>query len=142
MYHIVYMSVVVGAMDHQDLKNILVQSRANNTRRQITGMLLLSGDNWMQVLEGEQEEVSMMFDIIERDPRHTNVYKLSDGPTAQRSFPDWSMGFTTTSLENFERLVGYFNPAQADFLAPSAVPPKDEVVELLKEFCLEREELL
>jgi len=96
---------------------------------------------WMQVLEGSHEDVAAMFQKIERDPRHTNVCKLADGPVTQRAFADWSMGFTPASPENFERVLGYFNLGQADFLASQSSQPTDEVFELLKEFCLEQEEL-
>jgi hypothetical protein len=142
MYHIVYTSSVVGATSEDDLKEILFKSRAKNARHLITGMLLLSGNQWMQVLEGNQEDVATIFNAIARDPRHTNVCKLADGYIKQRAFSEWSMGFTTASSEEYERLVGYFNPNSSDFLAKGVVQPKDEVFSLLKEFCLEREELL
>lgn len=142
LHHIMYMSNVVGMMSEDDLKQILVKSRTNNTQRHITGMLVLSGDNWMQILEGEQATITAMFRRIQADPRHVNVYKLADGAVRQRSFPDWSMGFTTASPEKFERLVGYFNPAATEFAHADLTQADEEVLSLLKEFSLEREELL
>ncbi|MBC8083095.1 MAG: BLUF domain-containing protein [Hymenobacter sp.] len=139
MYHIVYLSSVVGVMVERELKELLLKSRANNTRRRITGMLLCSGGNMMQVLEGDQEEVTALYRIIEGDLRHTRIVKLSDGQIPRRTFPDWSMGFTTASPEDFERLMGYFNPQQADFLAVHPAQPSDEVIELLREFCVGRD---
>jgi len=141
MHHIVYTSSVVGTASEGELKDILLKSRTKNAEHHITGMLLLSGNQWMQVLEGNQEDVAAIFGAIERDPRHTNVCKLADGQIAQRVFSEWSMGFATASPDEFERLIGYFNPSGADFLVETAAQPKDEVFGLLKEFCLEREEL-
>jgi len=138
MYHIVYTSSVVGANSEEELKGILLKSRAKNTDYHITGMLLLSGNQWMQVLEGKQKDVVAVFSAIERDPRHTNVCKLADGQIAQRVFSEWSMGFSTASPEEFERLLGYFNPSNANSLAEKVTQPRDEVFGLLKEFCLER----
>lgn len=139
MYHIVYLSSVVGSFDEQQLKTILLKSRVKNTSRGITGMLLFSDDNIMQVLEGEQHEVAELYQVIERDFRHTRVIKLSDGKIAQRTFPDWSMGFTTAAPQDFERLLGYFNPDAASFPASSSIPAENEVLDLLKEFCHKQE---
>jgi hypothetical protein len=141
MHHIVYMSFAVGMTDEQSLKKILAHARAKNKERHITGVLLLSGTQWMQVLEGNREEVMAMFQTIERDPRHTRVCKLADGPIKQRAFADWSMGFSTTTPEDFEQLLGYFNPERGDFPVPHPNQPADAVFELLKEFCQEQEVL-
>lgn len=141
MHHIVYMSTSVGVTDEFALKQILTQSRAKNKAYRITGVLLLSGDKWMQVLEGTRAEVTAMFQTIERDPRHSNVCKLADGPIPRRAFAEWSMGFTPASPEGFERVLGYFNPSQTDFPVLHPTQPTDEVFELLKDFCTEQKEL-
>ncbi len=141
MHHIVYLSSVAGQLDEQELKTILLKSRAKNTKRGITGMLLFCGDSIMQVLEGEQAEVTALYQQIEQDFRHTRVFKLSDGKISQRAFPDWSMGFTTTTPEEFERLVGYFNPRDPKFKALSSTQIENEVLDLMKEFSMEKEDI-
>ena len=141
MHHIVYVSSTVGVTDEHVLKQILTQSRTNNKVHHITGVLLLSEDKWMQVLEGNREEVATMFRTIEQDPRHTNVCKLSDGPIAGRSFADWSMGFTTALPEELERMLGQFAPGQPDFPVGQCHQPATDIFDLLKEFCREREVL-
>lgn len=52
------------------------------------GMLVFCGDNIIQVLEGDQEDVTALYQLIEQDIRHTRIFKLSDGKIAQRTFPD------------------------------------------------------
>jgi hypothetical protein len=79
---------MAGHLDEQSLKSILLKSRAKNTRRGIMGMLVFCGDNIIQVLEGDQEDVTALYQLIEQDIRHTRIFKLSDGKIAQRTFPD------------------------------------------------------
>lgn len=123
MHHVVYLSSSVGATDEYALKQILTRSRVKKRERHITGVLVLSGDKWMQVLEGNHEEVAAMFQTIEQDPRHSNVCKLADGPITHRAFADWSRGFIPASPEDFERVVGYFNPSQAGYQCPAPASP-------------------
>jgi hypothetical protein len=135
------MSSSVGVTDEYALKQILTRSRVKNQEHHITGVLVLSADKWMQVLEGTHEEVTAMFHTIEQDPRHSNVCKLADGPITHRAFADWSMGFTPASPEDFERVLGYFDISQAGLPVPNTNQPTDEVFELLKEFCLKQKEI-
>ncbi|HEX8425540.1 hypothetical protein [Hymenobacter sp.] len=52
------------------------------------------------------------------------------------------MGFTTASPEDFERLLGRFNPSDPTFPAASSTQPENKVLDLLKEFCLQSETAL
>ncbi|AII50596.1 hypothetical protein N008_01180 [Hymenobacter sp. APR13] len=88
------------------------------------------------MLEGEQQAVQQLYDVIARDIRHVNIYKLADGPIPERSFPDWSMGFATASPEKFEQLAGYRNLGSASFL-PSRPPSMDgPFFDVLREFAI------
>jgi len=108
-------------MEEAELQALLAQSRAWNSAHGLTGLLLYCHGSIMQVLEGTEEEVGYIFNRIARDYRHTNVVKLADGPVADRSFSEWSMGFKTLHPEDFTRLSGYVNPkAQACLATASA----------------------
>src|SRR5438270_9409916 len=74
-----------------DLGNLFTQARANNKRRSITGALILSGDWFVQTLEGDEPKVRSVFDRIEQDPRHDSVTVLETTFVADRVFPRWSM---------------------------------------------------
>ena len=113
LYHLVYQSVATTFLDESELGRILAQSRAWNSAHGLTGVLLFSAGDIMQVLEGTREEVEYIFDRISRDARHANVLKLSDGPIAQRQFEQWSMGFKAVRPEDYAQLQGYVDPARA-----------------------------
>jgi hypothetical protein len=57
LYHLVYQSFATALMSEKELEVVLTQSRSWNTDHNLTGMLLYSNGDIMQVLEGTQEEV-------------------------------------------------------------------------------------
>ena len=89
----VYMSCAVKPMNYDELSALLQQCRDNNHKRGITGMLLYQNGTFMQMLEGEKQVVSDLFDVIRKDDRHTGVHIVLTGDIAERNFEDWSMGF-------------------------------------------------
>ena len=81
-----------------ELQKILASSRVNNSRSGITGALLYNAGMFAQALEGPLEAVERTFEVIQRDPRHSEVTVIQSGPTEERDFPEWSMAFTGTSV--------------------------------------------
>lgn len=136
MHRIVYLSSATGDLDEQQLKNLLLHSRRKNQARAITGLLLVSEGEFLQVLEGERYAVEQLYAIIARDIRHTHVYKLADGPIPGRSFPDWSMGFATATPEKFEQLAGYRNLGSAGFLPSKPHSMDGPFFDVLREFAV------
>ena len=73
------------------LSAILVASRANNKKHDITGALICRSDIFLQLLEGPEQQVKNTYDAIQNDDRHVNVYNLIDRPIEKRLFPAWAM---------------------------------------------------
>jgi hypothetical protein len=121
-------------MGDKALEALLTQSRDWNTQHQLTGVLLYSEDNIMQVLEGPKDEVFYIFERIVRDARHRNVTKLADGSIQHRHFSHWSMGFKAVAPDEFKHLAGYLNINQADFLPPSPATNDASLHSLLASF--------
>ncbi|MFN4011284.1 BLUF domain-containing protein [Pannonibacter sp.] len=92
LYHICYISMMKRAEFKpnigQGLDNLLETSRRNNAHNGITGCLLFTGEVFVHVLEGGEVEVQETFGRITRDPRHTDVRVLSEGPILERAFSD------------------------------------------------------
>jgi hypothetical protein len=74
-----------------DIKEIGDQSRANNEKLGLTGMLMASGGLFYQVLEGPAEAVDEVYARIANDSRHTDLLLLSSEENIERLYPDWSM---------------------------------------------------
>lgn len=93
IFQLVYQSTATRQLMEGELLELLEQSRANNARLQISGMLLYHGGHFLQLLEGNEKEVRDRYAIIARDERHKWVSLVMTGPNATRDFPDWTMGF-------------------------------------------------
>ena len=101
---------------------ILEQSRRNNPRRGITGMLCFSDDLFIQVLEGGRDEVCTLFNTIVRDQRHTEVRILSFEEISERRFGNWTMGQVNIAKVNPSLLLKYSDkPALDPFAAPAGL---------------------
>lgn len=89
----VYASAASTSFDQADLEALLAKARANNEKVNVTGMLLYHDGSFLQVLEGEEEDVEAIVDKIQVDDRHCNVILLHRGEIDAPNFGDWSMGF-------------------------------------------------
>jgi hypothetical protein len=131
MYHLIYVSSAVDLFSDAQLQELLKVSRANNSKCDVTGMLLYVDGNFIQVLEGEEEVVTTTHLRIARDPRHHGMLVLLQGEIAQRDFVDWSMGFRKVEADDGRDLPGY-----SDFLLLKTDPEKQRssVLRLLDHF--------
>ncbi len=105
LYVLLYQSRAARAIDAAALRDILETAVARNAKGDVTGLLvygemeMLPGipGLFMQWLEGPEAAVRLLFDSIARDPRHTEIELLADGPAYvvtganARLFPSWAM---------------------------------------------------
>lgn len=96
------------------LDEILAQSRRNNPAKGITGMLCVSNDVFIQLLEGGRDEVCDLYNAIVRDPRHEHVRLLTYDEITQREFGKWTMGQVNLAKVNPSVLLKYFTRAELD----------------------------
>lgn len=115
LYHLIYVSTAVAPMSEADLLHLLCQSRAQNKRNRITGMLLYQNGHFMQVLEGEEDQVRQTFRRIERSPKHKSIDVLRAELIQHRNFPDWTMGFKDMSGTDAATVSGATRFLDEDF---------------------------
>lgn len=113
MIQLAYASSTRGLLTTGDIVKILAGSRVKNQKRGITGMLLYKGGNVLQIIEGENEEVLALFEVIQKDERHSGVIKLYQKNIDARDFPEWTMGFHDLGAEGARHLEGF-----SEFLDP------------------------
>jgi hypothetical protein len=99
--------VVAGVLD-----GILEQSRKNNPRLGVTGMLCFTNDIFIQVIEGGRDQVCELFNAIIRDSRHLNVRILIYEEIAERRFGNWTMGQVNIENINPGLLLKYSEKAE------------------------------
>lgn len=127
IFQLIYYSLASKDLTYSDLENILKVSRKNNEQLNITGILIYKDDQFIQVLEGEHENVLSVFNRIEHDQRNQNVRVLFQGETEKRLFEKWSMGYADGDLAQNEnescnrlfQMAQQFRPEMHDFIAAS-----------------------
>ena len=88
--HIIYASTPFG-FSRSDLDHILIKSRYNNDKNDITGALFCRDDLYLQYLEGPEKEIDLTFSKITEDDRHTEIQLLKSGISTRRLFAKWAM---------------------------------------------------
>ena len=134
MHHIIYLSKVSAPLSEATLVNLLQEARANNQQRAITGILLYGDRQFLQLIEGEQAEVTRLYAKLTQDPRHSGVIKLADKPITHRSFAEWSMAFHPVSAEQLAQLTGYLSLEQVSFAATSLSATDTALLHMAQEF--------
>lgn len=97
VYQLSYVSSAVQSLVLKDIEDILAHAQKFNAIRGITGMLLYRGGIFLQILEGNRQEVAQIYKKIEKDSRHTKVKLLFEEENNPRVFADWSMAYKEIS---------------------------------------------
>lgn len=105
MKRIKYVSEFARQLDPEDIESLEEQCIRNNQKIGVTGVLMVSGNLFFQVIEGPEEKVEELFRQILEDDRHTRVLKLADDRNVkERLFPDWAMKVVSLDSSRAERL--------------------------------------
>ncbi|MEM6735235.1 MAG: BLUF domain-containing protein [Bacteroidota bacterium] len=104
IFYTIYTSTPIGKVTKEIVDKITEESIKWNSLHGITGMLLCLEDRYFQFLEGEEEDVKEVFEMIKGDPRHNNVTPRIKGYSNERVFSEWSMGSWMLSNEKLQSL--------------------------------------
>lgn len=104
---LVYASSATVLFSADELKALLEHSRRKNEAAGLSGLLLYHDGNFMQLLEGEENQVRATYDRIKKDPRHFGCLLLLTHQVTERSFPNWSMGFRDFASPEMKATPGY-----------------------------------
>ena len=117
-YQMIYRSRFrpVDAGASSTLRAIVSTSERNNARDRVTGYLVFDKAYFMQILEGDRPDVERIFQRIQQDPRHTELFTLYRGEVSERAFPEWSMGGAVRSpeLHHIFARHGFINSLEDD----------------------------
>jgi hypothetical protein len=117
MLSLIYVSSSIKQLSDAELLDILKVSRENNSARDITGLLLYKGGNFMQALEGPEEVVRALYERIVQDPRHKDVSIISSEQIQARQFPAWEMAFQNLDADSVRNEPGYSQFLHDEFTA-------------------------
>lgn len=99
IYRLVYTSVRKPNCTEKEIEKILDSCQRNNSRREVTGILIHSDKRFLQYIEGEKEELQRLYDLIKLDDRHAGLNQRNFEPIGQRTFPSWQMAYKDVSVD-------------------------------------------
>lgn len=107
MFQLIYTSSAKKPFEEAELVSLLKASRQKNLELNITGMLLYKDSKFMQLLEGNENEVRRLFSTIKQDSRHEQVVVLFEKLCEHPVFNNWSMGFVNLESDYAKNISGY-----------------------------------
>jgi hypothetical protein len=136
MHHIIYLSWAVAPFTNAQLQDLLTLARRRNAELAITGILFYGNERFMQLIEGEEDAVRALYELIRRDPRHQYIIAYADKPIARRAFAEWAMAFEPSSPQQATELAGYLGPTDVNLHITALSPTDRAVFDLLRSFTL------
>lgn len=126
---LIYFSQSLSSLSKIDIENILLESRQNNEKINVSGILCFGGSDFIQVLEGEESIIISLYAKILKDTRHQSCQLLDIHFADSRLFEKWSMGFVERSKADFEKLHRILNQCKKSNKLASS-----EITTLLKTY--------
>lgn len=99
LLQIIYTSTATVSLDKRALGELVAGASRKNRTLGVTGMLYCADKAYLQVVEGEEKAVLMLYADILRDDRHDDIHTVVIRPINARDFANWSMGFIDTMSE-------------------------------------------
>lgn len=91
LFRLLYFSTAHADLGISEVQDIVTQSEQANAARGVTGALAHNGRNFCQLLEGEEEVVRALANLISEDKRHSGFKVIDERHVQSRAFPDWAM---------------------------------------------------
>jgi hypothetical protein len=91
MIQLIYTSRSTAADPRAEMNEICQRTVRQNSHDEITGIILLKDNHFLQVLEGSKEAVEETFIRIIMDKRHTDLLLLSRKTETRREFGEFAM---------------------------------------------------
>lgn len=118
-YAIVYVSNASEDLEKNQINEILNNSKKWNNDNDITGLLLFSGGNFFQIIEGEKKTIIELFQNIQSDNRHHNIMQILGKDIHKPAYDGFESDFVSEeSYYDPEKFHEYLN--QIKVLEPSA----------------------
>lgn len=98
-----------------EVARILEQARRNNERNDITGVLVLNENYFLQSIEGARPDINNLLKNLIQDDRHFSLQIIECCEVKQRRWNEWSMKYLTLKDEDKDYVLKFsdsnkFNP--------------------------------
>lgn len=111
-----------------DLSIIVKVSRIKNRKRHIVGFISYREGYYFQVIEGDNNDIELLYQTIKKDNRHKNIQVILDTSTHDSIFSNWDMRLVA-SINKDPTVLRFFYRYRPEL---TIIPPKK--IELIKIF--------
>ena len=116
LHSICYVSTVSDYLDSNGMANLFNEIISKNNAIGITGLLLHSDGNFMQIMEGQKNLVVSLYESIKNDPRHHHMIEILSQPIEHRIYENYQTGFSIVNTEKaIFKLKLYVNWLEKNF---------------------------
>jgi hypothetical protein len=115
MIQISYVSVATAPLSAEQLLALLNTCLKNNTEKAVTGLLLYGNGTFLQILEGDEQTLDALVEVIRQDKRHAKIQFLSRKQIESRHYDGWTMGFKRVSDRELQDIPGLKDLGEHDF---------------------------
>ncbi|MEO8484975.1 MAG: BLUF domain-containing protein [Betaproteobacteria bacterium] len=88
-----YVSHPAADLPPTEVSRIIHVSRVNNAGHGLTGVLVYTGTDFAQVIEGRPETVEALWRKLRADPRHHSILSFIDEPAERAWFETWRVSY-------------------------------------------------
>lgn len=106
---VIYSSKASPDLSITDIERILETARKKNTAHEITGIMILAGNSFIQLLEGNGATIETLLEKIRSDGRHTDMEVLTKDQSDHRIFSQWAMAYSAIDNIGMKKIGGTFN---------------------------------
>jgi len=106
---VIYSSQVAEGLSVDDIEEILETARRNNGQSDITGLMILAADSFIQLLEGPRKNIDALLSKIRSDDRHVKMEVLTRDEVDNRAFSQWAMAYSAFDGDGMKNIGGTFN---------------------------------
>lgn len=99
LHAICYVSTVSTDFKQQAVMQLFDFVVKKNKELGITGLLLHSDGNFMQLMEGDKEIIDMLYKNIKEDPRHHHLIEILNESIEHRIYENYETGFSIINTE-------------------------------------------
>lgn len=107
MRRIIYISSATKYLSSEEVESLMLKNREKNSINGITGVLLYADGDFFQVIEGPTIKLNKLFQNIQKDSRHRGILTMDNIEIKEKHFPNWSMGFYTSTYEKLSKINNY-----------------------------------
>ena len=127
---IFYVSNVSSTLTPMKIQELLSKSQKKNGQKGINGILLFSGGNFYQVLDGPTDIIKQLWEKIKEDDRHHSIIKIFEERASHPSFETYLCDYISENdVFQYENIKELFD--QLKFLDEKL---RNATEEVLKQF--------